>query len=810
LDPGPYIACFWQFLLRTPRVLWVCRVPVVSAVGGGLLIASTAQTRDMFADLGLEWWRWLIFLVATFGWAWIVHWAARHALRLDDWVPDAHVPGGIPPARRPQLQAVYRCAAVAWPRLLGLLVFVCIVIAMLRAYGNLRPAQALPQADRALKQLVVLIGATSALGIAFFILVWRRTKLISWLHDKLRGKQRQWPAPDGPLLTGDEAIFLDFGRLSAQFRTAAAARMAWVDVIVAAIAGIVTIFFILSLVAPHEVAEALPRAVFVPFVLGSGVLLFTEIGAYAMRLRAPLLLLVVLIGGGAAFVIDRFHDVRWVAREGEGRQIAIDEAVKRWRFANGCPTDAKGCPRPIIIAGSGGASRAAFMTATVVGAILDAGNEPGSEFRDIRKRIFGLSTVSGSSVAAVVISAALRDAMERGTPNRPPCKESADTAWFRESGEHSEVRYWRDCFQKILTGDLLSPVLVGLFYRDSFPLGNPVTGEPWWVDRAVLLEQALERRYKLVVEGTPDICGFEEAKPAGLCRHLGYHPDPAISGSWQPLLFINGTSVETGQRIIAGEIEAGSKRPLSSKSLFPLAYDLCEMRSAGPCDATEPKSDILLSTAFTMSARFPIISPHGTLRAHDGDRSDRVVDQIVDGGYFENDGLATAADVADTLKEYGLEPVILLVTNDPLAPAKDPLPLPRPHQSDQPDLPLPQAEDKSLFESFTTIGRALYNTRSGHELGDVEYAKAVVGRDHLFQIAVHDLDSHDGRLCRDQLPASGARPKFAAGMKDVSMSWWMSQPEQAFLDAQLCLADTSAEIIRALEASAGPTERERP
>jgi hypothetical protein len=79
LDPGAHIACFWQFLLRTPRVLWVCRVPLVSAVGGGLLVASTAQTRDMFADLGLEWWRWLVFLVATLGWAWIVHWAAGHA-----------------------------------------------------------------------------------------------------------------------------------------------------------------------------------------------------------------------------------------------------------------------------------------------------------------------------------------------------------------------------------------------------------------------------------------------------------------------------------------------------------------------------------------------------------------------------------------------------------------------------------------------------------------------------------------------------------------------------------------------------------
>jgi hypothetical protein len=28
-----------------------------------------------------------------------------------------------------------------------------------------------------------------------------------------------------------------------------------------------------------------------------------------------------------------------------------------------------------------------------------------------------------------------------------------------------------------------------------------------------------------------------------------------------------------------------------------------------------------------------------------------------------------------------------------------------------------------LFETFTAIGRALYATRSGHEAGDVEYAK---------------------------------------------------------------------------------------
>jgi len=60
----------------------------------------------MFADLGLEWWQWVGFFALVILWAWIVHWAGRHALRLDDWVPDAHVPSGITPARRLELQDI--------------------------------------------------------------------------------------------------------------------------------------------------------------------------------------------------------------------------------------------------------------------------------------------------------------------------------------------------------------------------------------------------------------------------------------------------------------------------------------------------------------------------------------------------------------------------------------------------------------------------------------------------------------------------------------------------------------------------------
>jgi hypothetical protein len=44
-----FFSCLGRMIWRAPRVLWVCRVPAISAIGGGLFVASLAQTRDMLA-----------------------------------------------------------------------------------------------------------------------------------------------------------------------------------------------------------------------------------------------------------------------------------------------------------------------------------------------------------------------------------------------------------------------------------------------------------------------------------------------------------------------------------------------------------------------------------------------------------------------------------------------------------------------------------------------------------------------------------------------------------------------------------------
>ena len=89
---------------------------------------------------------------------------------------------------------------------------------------------------------------------------------------------------------------------------------------------------------------------------------------------------------------------------------------------------------------------------------------------------------------------------------------------------------------------------------------------------------------------------------------------------------------------------------------------------------------IRMSTAADNSARFPIIGPAGTLR-RDGTAQenghcnfDRAFDRIVDGGYFENFGAASALDLLQALdslacaREAGpcnLDVLVIQISSDP-------------------------------------------------------------------------------------------------------------------------------------------------
>src|ERR1051325_10644881 len=83
-------------------------------------------------------------------------------------------------------------------------------------------------------------------------------------------------------------------------------------------------------------------------------------------------------------------------------------------------------------------------------------------------------------------------------------------------------------------------------------------------------------------------------------------------------------------------------------------------------NADAPKIDVPLSTAAHMSARFTYVSPAG--------RFDPDGTHVVDGGYFENSGAATALDILRQVNDElhqnpelrTIIPQIIMISNNPL------------------------------------------------------------------------------------------------------------------------------------------------
>ena len=83
-------------------------------------------------------------------------------------------------------------------------------------------------------------------------------------------------------------------------------------------------------------------------------------------------------------------------------------------------------------------------------------------------------------------------------------------------------------------------------------------------------------------------------------------------------------------------------------------------------DLIGDNEDFRVSTAVNNSARFPYVAPAGTLRKDGKDTA-----HIVDGGYFENFGAGTAAELlarrASPFRSKGMKvrPIVIQISSDP-------------------------------------------------------------------------------------------------------------------------------------------------
>ena len=773
-------------------VLWACRISAATGIAAAGLYDFVPQGRDIFADttrnahlLYASWYWFAAILGMFFVWALPVHFAARKTLeQSDDWLLSKGQRTALPEDCRTvlyqTLRARYDVPIRLVPRILGFLPFLIVAISQAVMAWELSDASALSWVEGASHQIYWLFG----LNIVAALLFWR---YVVKRRDALRSRAGAWLATTFNLLRN-----------------------------------LLVVLFVLALFRPDWVTELYPRAILPPLLFGGATILFAWLARWSDRTGWP----VVALGVGLGMVLTalnwQFHDVRTVRAENDygpavrvGARATFAEAVARWREANDCPLSSpKQCPPAVVVAAEGGASRAAFFAATVVGELFDtpapAGASPGETYPMVN-RLFAMSGVSGGSVGVAVIHAAVADWRESGSW---PCVKTRET-WFRAGETSGPPTTWRGCLQLLTSGDYLTPVFVGMGFRDNIAPPYP-NGRPIWEDRAALLEHAWEAHYDYV--SSNDVAPPAGASQRGLHRRIGTASQNIKSKPWVPLVFLNGTSVETGRRIIVAETEAAWNPGDGPRPLYPEAFDIFEMM-APQCEESPPNTkdpakckekpkgssgaaDLALSVGAIISARFPVISPPGTIRdAHYDDTDGRrrggdAVDRVVDGGVFENAGLTTAREIALALHKAGITPIILHINNDPVD--RKPMFVPPRGENMHPPPMVEGGASSFLKRLFGTIGgpvQALYDTRQGHG----EEAGLLAGQ----AVNTKGGPANDPALCRsdrclfnidvraqpvitDQ-PAKGCKA-FTPPLKMdiVSMSWWLSPPVQAFLDVQLC------------------------
>jgi WD40 repeat protein len=390
--------------------------------------------------------------------------------------------------------------------------------------------------------------------------------------------------------------------------------------------------------------------------------------------------------------------------------------------------------------------------------------------RPFANQLFAISAVSGGSLGAVITYAALADAQRGNFTGTglgfPPCTQNAmtDQDWFgaqvrgRQVQLADPVHSWRDCLQLLTSGDFLSPVVVGMVSND--PLRIDMRG-----NRAVVLEHAWEARYAHLT-GQKDGLGItsKDDENTTLAQSLStVRQKAAAQGIWLPILLLNGTSVQTGRRIITSDVDTLTRdatRKVTGR-VFADSYDLHELlghletkgQAAKAAKLVCPGCDIRLSTAATMSARFPLISPPGTIVGGDGKT---VMDRVVDGGYYENFGAITATELADELRRRGLPaPIVILISNEP-------------HLSKMEcvvdDVGYPSSTSTPWFPTFSSPLDALYGTSN---------ARAT-------HAAVNLCNSTGDRFVFIRVNPDRSDPR-----KELSMSWWLSKHVQKRLDEQI-------------------------
>ena len=483
-----------------------------------------------------------------------------------------------------------------------------------------------------------------------------------------------------------------------------------------------------------------------------GLRLETNFLGRSVGLSRPPVITCILLWIAIAPLLFSFHTIRVLLPEQRVLAVndrhSLDEFFDEW--VNACATVPDRPVRPIVVAISGGASRAGIWGARVLGALEGAGGHNNAA-------VFAISSVSGGSLGVAAYLAVKR-------AHAASCaSDDADHADVAEQlGRLNNHYLGGDALGPLLAGSLLSDTPRSLFSPLEAAIRAALGNQPRGGDRAEALERAFESLWR------QDLAAAK----------LAHQPIPRFSEPFlslfyergairpgMPLWVLNGTDVTSGGRMLT--VPFGSQIGMTWP--FYASIDLLGLLGA----------DVPISTAINNSARFPYLEPSGEVvsvnapprQVHTG------APQLLDGGIFDNTGLEAAVEIAQWLKRKTVQgkpvqPIIVQATANAdidVAVANRVVRCP-----DSPiDLPTdPPPSPGTLQLLAPVIG--VYNVRSAHS--------ALLMR--------HTRDE----FCRADQRAFFHFYLFSAPDRDIPLNWMLSEPAVAAIQRQLDSPGNASEL----------------
>lgn len=485
--------------------------------------------------------------------------------------------------------------------------------------------------------------------------------------------------------------------------------MIWAVALSFAIAGMLILF-------PVTLPRMIGAAAVAAFALASINLFGSFVLTYVpLRNALPPLWIWVILAAGVVLALWNDNHVVRAADVAPKTSAAPPDVYDA--FARTLPEDGK----VLFVASEGGGIRAAYWTAAVLDELYAA--DPA-----LMHRIRVLSGVSGGSLG---VAAWLATHRRDYCPTAPAAPSSA--VGLRSAAPPALAA------STALSSDFVAPAVSGMFYGDLMQRFLPIAIGA--LDRSRAIESAWQRAF----EHLP-------GQPFAHTLDAFYADCPAL-----PHLVLNATRVETGERV------ALTRLPTDG-SMFVNTFDA--MR---PGSAARRQS---LAGLVHHSARFPAVSPAGTVPIEDAPDGVPPSFRLVDGGYFDNSGVQSALEVMDGLKRHAgmkeFTPLLIVIRN-----GREPLTRPCPH---------PQGVSR-LFPESGSIVLALANVRGSHAITARGTAKRQLGADMVDIVvpeeeAVAPLGWALSAASRDALD-KGAKRAVASALPVIRSRLTGSVPAQA-------------------------------